>query len=231
MSAVTPQSVSPGLPQPRKWPGQARSKALVEAVLQACWRILDHEGAAALTVQRVAEVSGVAVGSIYQYFPSKEAIVALVYERVLQDEAEYILTLRPTMSGAPLKEVLGLIVANTVRVELRLFRLNSEFHLKYYKALQLGMRCGAYRSSCEYVEDTWVKLLQLYPDEVGTPDLSTAAYMLGMGLRAVIRQALEDDPERVATDGFLQGLIGMACGSVQVRDRPADTGRVSEGRA
>jgi len=221
-SLVTFPPVFPGLPQPRKWPGQARSKALVEAVLQACWRILDHEGAAALTLQRVAEVSGVAVGSIYQYFPGKEAIVALVYERVLQDEVDAIVSLRLHMKGLSLKQALGVILANTVRVELRLFRLNSEFHLKYHKALQLGMRCGAYRSSAEYVEDTWVKLLHLYPDEVQTADLSTMAYMLGMGLRAVIRAALEDDPDRVATDAFVQGLVGMAWGVVQAQ--PGDDG-------
>lgn len=58
-------------PALRKRPTQSRSRALVDAVEQACLRILDEIGEAALTVARIAEISGVAVGSIYQYFPTR----------------------------------------------------------------------------------------------------------------------------------------------------------------
>ena len=71
------------MPSLRKRPVQSRSRALVDAVEQACLQILDEAGEAALTVARISELSGVAVGSIYQYFPSKDAIVALLYERAL----------------------------------------------------------------------------------------------------------------------------------------------------
>ena len=65
------------LPPLRKRPNQSRSRALVEAVAQASLRILDEGGEEALTVTRIAELSGAAVGSIYQYFPNKDAILAL----------------------------------------------------------------------------------------------------------------------------------------------------------
>ena len=81
------------LPSPRKRPNQQRSRALVDAVAQACLLILDEHGEDALTVARIAEVSGAAIGSIYQYFPSKDAIVALLYERVLDQEAAHLLQL------------------------------------------------------------------------------------------------------------------------------------------
>ena len=59
------------LPTPRKRPNQSRSRALVDAVAQACLHILDEEGDEALTVARIAEVSGAAVGSITNTFPTK----------------------------------------------------------------------------------------------------------------------------------------------------------------
>lgn len=60
---------------PRKRPRQARSEQLVSAILEAAVRVLQREGAARFTTARVAELAGVSVGSLYQYFPNKQAIL------------------------------------------------------------------------------------------------------------------------------------------------------------
>lgn len=59
----------------RKQPRQARSTALVEALLEAATQVLAKEGAARFTTARVAEKAGVSIGSLYQYFPNKAAIL------------------------------------------------------------------------------------------------------------------------------------------------------------
>lgn len=59
----------------RKAPKQARSNELVKAILQAAVQILEEEGAQRFTTARVAERAGVSVGSLYQYFPNKAAIL------------------------------------------------------------------------------------------------------------------------------------------------------------
>lgn len=59
----------------RKRPQQTRSKALVAAVLEAAVRVLAEEGAPRFTMARVAEKAGIGVGSLYQYFPNKEAVL------------------------------------------------------------------------------------------------------------------------------------------------------------
>jgi AcrR family transcriptional regulator len=59
----------------RKAPRQRRSRQLVEAILEAAIRVLSREGAHRFTTARVAETAGVSVGSLYQYFPNKEAIL------------------------------------------------------------------------------------------------------------------------------------------------------------
>jgi AcrR family transcriptional regulator len=59
----------------RKAPQQARSTELVAAILEAAIQVLAKEGAARFTTARVAEKAGVSVGSVYQYFPNKAAIL------------------------------------------------------------------------------------------------------------------------------------------------------------
>ncbi|WP_245598880.1 TetR family transcriptional regulator [Halotalea alkalilenta] len=59
----------------RKQPKQARSTELVAAILQAAVQVLAEEGATRFTTARVAEKAGVSIGSVYQYFPNKAAIL------------------------------------------------------------------------------------------------------------------------------------------------------------
>jgi len=59
----------------RKQPRQERSTLLVAAILEAAVRVLARDGARRFTTARVADVAGISVGSLYQYFPNKEAIL------------------------------------------------------------------------------------------------------------------------------------------------------------
>lgn len=80
----------------RRAPAQARSKATVEAILEAAARIIRREGEAALTTNRIAEVAGVGVGSLYGYFPDKEAIQLALARRMLAEGGARVLA---TMEG------------------------------------------------------------------------------------------------------------------------------------
>jgi AcrR family transcriptional regulator len=62
--------------KPRKRPSQARSRETVRAILEAAARILEERGIAAATTDAIAERAGVSVGSLYQYFPNKESLLA-----------------------------------------------------------------------------------------------------------------------------------------------------------
>ncbi len=69
----------------RKRPKQARSRATIEAILQAAAHILGERGWEGLTTNAVAEVAGVSIGSLYQYFPHKLALVEAVRRRHFDD--------------------------------------------------------------------------------------------------------------------------------------------------
>jgi AcrR family transcriptional regulator len=69
----------------RREPQQRRARETVQAVLDAVIRILKRGGVEAVTTNRVAEVAGVSIGSVYQYFPDKRAIFAALHERHIQE--------------------------------------------------------------------------------------------------------------------------------------------------
>src|ERR1700722_11945035 len=71
--------------KPRKHAAQQRSRATVDALVEATARILVKEGFDKASTNRIAEKAGVSVGSLYQYYPSKEALVAAVMERHSQE--------------------------------------------------------------------------------------------------------------------------------------------------
>ena len=71
----------PRAPRPRKTPVQARSQATVDTILDAAARVLVRDGYGAFTTNRVAARAGVSVGSLYQYFPNKEALLAKLKAR------------------------------------------------------------------------------------------------------------------------------------------------------
>ena len=66
---------------PRKAPRQARASATVEVILEAATRVLAAHSLAGFNTNRVAEVAGISVGSLYQYFPNKAALVAVLIAR------------------------------------------------------------------------------------------------------------------------------------------------------
>ncbi|MCO4768379.1 MAG: TetR/AcrR family transcriptional regulator, partial [Deltaproteobacteria bacterium] len=95
----------------KKIPKQRRSIAMVEALIEATARILRTEGAEAMSTNRVAEVAGVSVGSLYQYFPGKDALMYAVLERQEQAQLEMLAAaLQPPLDG-PIKDLVGKVVA------------------------------------------------------------------------------------------------------------------------
>ncbi|WP_267425488.1 TetR/AcrR family transcriptional regulator [Methylobacterium sp. GC_Met_2] len=78
MSAARPSR--PAL-KPRKSPGQSRSAETVRTILEGAARVLEENGLDGYTTNAVAERAGVSIGSVYQYFPGKEALTAALVTR------------------------------------------------------------------------------------------------------------------------------------------------------
>jgi len=95
----------------RKQPQQARSNELVAAVLEAAVQVLEKEGAARFTMARVAEKAGVSVGSLYQYFPNKAAILFRLQSDEWRQTTELLRRTLTDASLPPLDRLRALVPA------------------------------------------------------------------------------------------------------------------------
>lgn len=102
--------------RPRKSPQQARSQDTVAAIVEAAARILEKEGYDRFSTNAVAEKAGVSIGSLYQYFPRKDALIGALIAR----EGSKLLEAAATAGGAPsgvkaMRDVIAAAVAHQFR--------------------------------------------------------------------------------------------------------------------
>lgn len=95
---------------PRKTPQQERSKFMVTSILDATARVLVQVGFSRLSTNLVAERAGVSIGSLYQYFPSREALVAGVGRRYAEEKRNKLESLLSNSNGKDLRADITMVV-------------------------------------------------------------------------------------------------------------------------
>lgn len=105
--------------EPRKSPVQARSTASVEAILKATIQVLLRVGKERLTTTRVAARAGVSVGTLYQYFPNKTALLRAALQRHMDEVASTVETVCREQSGRSLEEMAAALVTSFLTAKMR----------------------------------------------------------------------------------------------------------------
>lgn len=104
---------------PKREPGQARSRALVDSILEAASRAFAKAGGSPfkadessrpVSTNRIAELAGVSIGSLYQYFPGREAIVVALARRRMRETHDAILAELEAAAGLPLEAAVDRLV-------------------------------------------------------------------------------------------------------------------------
>lgn len=98
----------------RRQPKQRRAHQTVDAVLDAVVRVLKREGFDAVTTNRIAEVAGVSIGSVYQYFPDKHAIFAALHQRHVEEIDRIVKTTLVEHATSPLDELIGAMLESMI---------------------------------------------------------------------------------------------------------------------
>ena len=109
---------------PRKKPRQGRSQATVDAILVATARVLCATGYDRASTNRIALAAGVSVGSLYQYFPSKEALVAAVIDRHNEEIMQVVRAALTEVADMPIDKG----VRRLVTVAIEAHRIDPKLH-------------------------------------------------------------------------------------------------------
>ena len=182
---------------PRKVPKQSRAKATVDAIVTAAAQVLAREGFGKTNTNRVAKVAGVSIGSLYQYFPNKDALLAALINRYADRLIEELDAHMSQQRGAPAFAQLR----NYVQAMLALPRKNPTLHRAFVLvALHLG------HDSVRELEDRLValvrKYLELQADHLLPTDLDLAAFIVVTTVEGVTNLALLKHPDYIQTETF-----------------------------
>jgi AcrR family transcriptional regulator len=190
---------------PRKAPRQSRSQATVTAILDATARILVERGCAAASTNAVAGLAGVSVGSLYQYFPNKEALVSAVHTRHGEQMMAVIQRALTKAMDATLDDALAGLVEATVEAH----RVDADLHRVLEEQLGTMAVDAIHDEYTDVMEDRIVALLARHRDEITAPDLKLAAYMLLNAAHALIHAVVLQRPKGVSLRLATQEIVSM----------------------
>jgi AcrR family transcriptional regulator len=183
---------------PRKNASQDRSRATVAALIEATARILVKEGFDKASTNRIAAKAGVSVGSLYQYFPSKEALVAAVIERHHREIMQFVRGTLAQVTALPLQQAVRKLVTVAIeahRVDPKLHRVLTE---QIPRTRQLEKVATFNRENYALFR----AYLEAHRNEIRSLDLGLAAYVCVTSIEALTHTAVLYHSESFSDETF-----------------------------
>jgi AcrR family transcriptional regulator len=191
---------------PRKRPTQARARQTVEAILQAAAEVFEAHGLEGGTTERIVERAGVSVGSLYQYFPNKRALLAAVAENTLADarglQATYLASLD---ADPPPDEALRGLIAFLVAVH------DTQPRLRCLVFEDSDVR-DALKDDVDAFNDLLLEGLTRYIDRQGQPDPQIKALVLHMAVARLVHQFVLHPVPELPSDRAAEEVFRLAIG-------------------
>lgn len=199
----------------RKRPRQTRSSALVAVILEAAAQVLAQQGAARFTTARVAERAGVSIGSLYQYFPNKAAILF----RLQTDEwAQTGDVLRRTLEDTatpPLQRLRALVHA-FLRSECE----EAQMRVALSDAAPLYRDAPETRQARAQGEAAFEAFMREALPEATPATRALAVDLIGTTLSTVGKQFSSSAPSPTAIDAYAEAMADMFCAYLQALAPP-----------
>lgn len=189
--------------EPRKQPIQARSVATVSAILEGVAQVLESEGFEKLTTTRVAERAGTSVGTLYQYFPSKEALLVAVVEQKMADIDRALSVIFELPASAPLSEHVRVMITSLIDEKRRRPRLNAELARQAPRLEQQQLIARVLDRAQGMVR----ALLDAHADETSVDDTDLTAWLVVHAVNGMIDGALLSAPERLEDPRLTEAII------------------------
>jgi len=193
--------------RPRKRPVQARSQRTVDAILQAAAQVFTRRGYAGTTTNHIAERAGVSIGSLYEYFPSKDALLVALMEAHLH-EGEAVLA-RAAAEIVAESRGLSVTIRHLVRAMVELHARDRDLHRLLFEEAPLPR--GLRRTLLE-IEDRITErvalLLGSYP-EVKTADHALAATVVVQTVEALTHKLVVHGAHDRDLEAYVEEIVRL----------------------
>ncbi len=187
---------------PRKIPVQARSRATVDAIMQAAAYILTKVGWQGFTTNAIAERAGVNIGSLYQFFPNKEAVIAELQRR---HAVETRSDLRKALQVLPEQPSLRKALTVVVEMIVEEHRAAPAVHKAIYDELPRTVRC--LEEDKHQLRGEFLEVIRPFMHNVPDPELAT--YLVGVAAHAVVHAVTAERPKLLGDPRFATELVAL----------------------
>lgn len=229
---VTTATASTMPSAPRKKPIQKRGEFTVTSIIDAAREILLKQGVEAVTTRRVAERAGVAVGTLYQYFPNRDAILMQLAHRIMSEESSDARPQLFNLYHQSLGEFMGALYERTVIIERKLLGLGTDFHQRFARYLQLGSHTDTQSMgeapNPEQLIAAMSKVLADHPQEATETDLELASFMIVRGVRNMMATVVEERPDLMNSPSLTPMLIRVVMAIAAGESPPQEEDSLSQ---
>jgi AcrR family transcriptional regulator len=193
---------------PRKRPVQERSRATVEAILEATIRVLRAADFDSLTTTKVAEVAGVGVGTLYQYFPSKESLLLALLEQEMALFEAALFEAAARAAGEPLAVQVEAAVDAVIRHKGQRAEIGSALHAEMPRVD--GAR--VVRATMKRMITAIQAMIAPHVGDVAGVDVELMAVTIVTSVQGAVEGALAVSPRHIRRPAFRNELVRLVLG-------------------
>ena len=193
---------------PRKHPSQSRSRVSVDAIIEASAQVLAEGGYLAFNTNTVARRAGVSIGTLYQYFPNKESLLAAIQQRHLDE----IATVMRHVFSLMREQDLTTALQTFIEADITAHAANPGLHLVLLEQVaKLGAK-GNEGALYELLYSELSTLFEAHREQITVTNLRFASFIVVRMIEGTVHAALAHHPEAIKSGLLARELIRAVAG-------------------
>jgi AcrR family transcriptional regulator len=184
--------------KPRKQPQQDRSRITVEAILEATAHILTEKGYGKTNTNHIAELAGVSIGSLYQYFPNKESLMTALRQQHSDEMVELVESKLSHLFDTPLEET----IPQLVRAIIAAHAINPRLHQVLNEEIPRSRRLDQTLKIDDRFTQILLKYLKRWSDRIKPQNLEMTVFIFSHTVESLCHAAVIEDQRYMNNSQF-----------------------------